>query len=98
MQYLVSPGMILIALLVHDFSILLETCWHGQDLAYHETDGDEVEDLYTLLAYVQGCIPTVNAVSSGAIASNYQRLRVENVSPPPCARHAHFAEIQRGAL
>jgi diphthamide synthase (EF-2-diphthine--ammonia ligase) len=41
-----------------------------------------VEDLYLLLAYIKACMPHVTAVSSGAIASDYQRLRVENV----CAR------------
>lgn len=50
-----------------------------QDLGYTPTPGDEVEDLYLLLAYVKECIPGVQAVASGAIASDYQRLRVENV-------------------
>lgn len=40
---------------------------------------DEVEDLYRLLACVQARVPGVEAVSSGAILSNYQRVRVENV-------------------
>ena len=50
-----------------------------QDLGYTPTDGDEVEDLYQLLAYVKESVPGVQAVASGAIASDYQRLRVENV-------------------
>ncbi|GLC43297.1 hypothetical protein PLESTF_000414800 [Pleodorina starrii] len=50
-----------------------------QDLGYSPTEGDEVEDLYQLLAYVKENVPGVQAVASGAIASDYQRLRVENV-------------------
>ena len=53
-----------------------------QRLAYAPTAGDEVEDLVALLREVQRRHPEVTAVSSGAIASDYQRLRVENV----CAR------------
>ena len=49
-------------------------------LQYTETEGDEVEDLFALLQQVQQALPAVNAVCSGAIASNYQRLRVENVA------------------
>ncbi|XP_071724831.1 diphthine--ammonia ligase [Rutidosis leptorrhynchoides] len=50
-----------------------------QELSYKLTPGDEVEDLFILLKEVKRQIPTVNAVSSGAIASDYQRLRVESV-------------------
>ncbi|KAG2444776.1 hypothetical protein HXX76_001519 [Chlamydomonas incerta] len=50
-----------------------------QDLGYTPTDGDEVEDLFQLLSYVKESVPGVQAVASGAIASDYQRLRVENV-------------------
>lgn len=50
-----------------------------QDLGYEPTAGDEVEDLYALLAYVKERLPGIEAVASGAIASDYQRLRVENV-------------------
>ena len=32
-----------------------------------------------MLAYVKHCIPGLEAVSSGAIASTYQRTRVEHV-------------------
>lgn len=49
------------------------------DLSYKTTPGDEVEDMYILLKEVKKQIPSVTAVSSGAIASDYQRLRVENV-------------------
>ncbi|CAA0823929.1 endoribonucleases [Striga hermonthica] len=50
---------------------------HG--LSYNMTPGDEVEDMFILLKEVKRQIPSVNAVSSGAIASDYQRLRVESV-------------------
>ncbi|KAI4364543.1 hypothetical protein MLD38_020619 [Melastoma candidum] len=50
-----------------------------QDLSYKKTLGDEVEDMYILLKEVKKQIPSVDAVSSGAIASDYQRLRVESV-------------------
>ncbi|XP_031277992.1 diphthine--ammonia ligase isoform X2 [Pistacia vera] len=43
------------------------------------TPGDEVEDMFILLNEVKRQIPSVTAVSSGAIASDYQRLRVESV-------------------
>ncbi|XAR60041.1 Diphthine--ammonia ligase [Bertholletia excelsa] len=48
-------------------------------LSYTMTPGDEVEDLFILLNEVKRQIPSVTAVSSGAIASDYQRLRVESV-------------------
>eukprot|EP01060_Flectonema_neradi_P035547 TRINITY_DN6577_c0_g1_i5.p1 TRINITY_DN6577_c0_g1~~TRINITY_DN6577_c0_g1_i5.p1 ORF type:complete len:622 (+),score=118.94 TRINITY_DN6577_c0_g1_i5:38-1903(+) len=41
---------------------------------------DEVERLYDLLSEVKKRFPEVTAVSSGAILSNYQRLRVESVA------------------
>lgn len=50
-----------------------------QDLTYTKCEGDEVEDLYRLIACVLQQHPEVTAVSSGAIASDYQRLRVEHV-------------------
>lgn len=50
-----------------------------QDLGYKVTPGDEVEDMFILLNEVKRQIPSVDAVSSGAIASDYQRLRVESV-------------------
>ena len=51
-------------------------------LVYERTEGDEVEDLHALLADVVAQVPGVQGVSSGAILSDYQRLRVESV----CAR------------
>ena len=53
-----------------------------QGMRYERTEGDEVEDLLTLLATVLREMPSVEAVCSGAILSNYQRYRVEDV----CAR------------
>ncbi|XP_072030489.1 uncharacterized protein [Amphiura filiformis] len=48
----------------------------GKD--YRPTEGDEVEDLYQLLLTVKREMG-IEAVSVGAILSNYQRVRVENV-------------------
>ncbi|XP_043119028.1 diphthine--ammonia ligase isoform X4 [Puntigrus tetrazona] len=45
---------------------------------YSQTEGDEVEDLYQLLKLVKEK-ERVEAVSVGAILSDYQRVRVENV-------------------
>ncbi|CAN6252872.1 unnamed protein product [Urochloa humidicola] len=50
-----------------------------QGLKYNITAGDEVEDMFALLSEVKRQIPSISAVSSGAIASDYQRLRVESV-------------------
>ncbi|MBA0618806.1 hypothetical protein Godav_028097 [Gossypium davidsonii] len=52
--------------------------WHHK-LSYQRTPGDEVEDMFILLNEVKKQIPSITAVSSGAIASDYQRLRVESV-------------------
>lgn len=43
------------------------------------TPSDEVEQLYQLLKVVKEEFPEVEGVTSGAILSNYQRYRVENV-------------------
>lgn len=51
----------------------------ARSLQYSITEGDEVEDLHALLAFVKSTHPDVQAVASGAIASDYQRLRVEHV-------------------
>ena len=53
----------------------------GLDYAPSDT-GDEVEDLTALLQRVVAADPAVRGVSVGAIASDYQRVRVESV----CAR------------
>ncbi|QDZ24659.1 diphthine--ammonia ligase [Chloropicon primus] len=49
------------------------------EMTYEETEGDEVEDLRCLLARVKETMPQVQAVSCGAIRSDYQRVRVEGV-------------------
>uniref|UniRef100_U9T664 Diphthine--ammonia ligase n=1 Tax=Rhizophagus irregularis (strain DAOM 181602 / DAOM 197198 / MUCL 43194) TaxID=747089 RepID=U9T664_RHIID len=50
-----------------------------QDADYQQTLGDETEDLYQLLKQVKEELPDIQAVSVGAILSNYQRVRVENI-------------------
>lgn len=50
-----------------------------QKMEYHQTDGDEVEDLFALLQRVIELYPDVEGVCTGAIFSDYQRCRVENV-------------------
>lgn len=52
------------------------------DYDYVPTAEDEVEDLYELLKTVKKDFPDVEGVSSGAIHSNYQKNRVEEI----CAR------------
>ncbi|XP_066584188.1 uncharacterized protein [Prorops nasuta] len=49
-----------------------------QEKYYYPTENDEVEDLYRLLTKVKEK-ENIDAVSSGAILSDYQRIRVENV-------------------
>ena len=52
----------------------------SRGMTYDPKKGDEVEDLYELLKRVkQEVAGGVEGVASGAILSNYQRLRVENV-------------------
>ncbi|KAF9290280.1 ATP binding domain 4 [Mortierella alpina] len=46
---------------------------------YVKTEQDETEDLYELLAMAKAAHPDLEAVSVGAILSNYQRIRVESV-------------------
>lgn len=48
------------------------------DKDYTPTPGDEVEDLYVLLKQIKDELQ-IEAVSVGAILSDYQRVRVENV-------------------
>jgi len=54
----------------------------SQELIYKPQEGDEIEDLSELLTGVKYRFPQVEAVVSGAVLSNYQRLRIEDV----CAR------------
>lgn len=51
----------------------------NQKLEYDKTIKDETEDLFRLLSKVKENHPDVEGVSVGAILSNYQRTRVENV-------------------
>lgn len=46
--------------------------------SYEPTDNDEVEDLYELLREIKDT-ENVKGVGCGAILSDYQRVRVENV-------------------
>ena len=50
----------------------------NQSSDYEQTKQDEVEDLYDLLVKIKSEIE-FDAVCSGAILSDYQRVRVENV-------------------
>ncbi|KAF9919266.1 hypothetical protein FBU30_011079 [Linnemannia zychae] len=50
-----------------------------QGADYVRTDQDETEDLFELLSAVKTAHPDLEAVSVGAILSNYQRIRVESV-------------------
>jgi diphthine-ammonia ligase len=50
-----------------------------QSLNYTTTTNDETEDLFRLLSRVKEVQPEIQGVSVGAILSNYQRARVENV-------------------
>ncbi|CAH8625129.1 unnamed protein product [Dicrocoelium dendriticum] len=52
-----------------------------RSLYYSGNDqSDEVEDLFHALSVIKREVPTVSYVSSGAILSDYQRIRVENVA------------------
>lgn len=50
-----------------------------KNLTYSLTQQDEVEDLYELLLEAKLQFPEINAVVSGAVMSEYQRIRVEDV-------------------
>ena len=60
-----------------------------QELSYAATEGDEVEDLAALVAAAKLRFPDLQGVTSGAIASDYQRLRVEAVRLIAHARKEH---------
>ncbi|KAK6440339.1 hypothetical protein LTR95_003442 [Oleoguttula sp. CCFEE 5521] len=53
---------------------------YGPHAAGEPSNHDETEDLTTLLITVIKAHPEVNAVSTGAILSDYQRTRVESVA------------------
>ena len=50
-----------------------------KNLTYSITSKDEIEDLYELLLEAKLKFPDLQAVVSGAVLSDYQRIRVENV-------------------
>ncbi|KAH8741771.1 PP-loop ATpase [Cryptosporidium ryanae] len=52
----------------------------NQEIDYKSTEGDEVEDLYNILKAVVDLYPDVRGVSCGAVMSNYQRSRLEEVA------------------
>ncbi|KAK3728142.1 hypothetical protein QZH41_019449, partial [Actinostola sp. cb2023] len=64
---------------------------------YVKNDQDEVEDLYQLLLSIKSKIE-FDAVSSGAILSDYQRVRVEHVDDSKVVIHSDDAFAQVGYL
>lgn len=73
-------GYISSALKVPLYQTELRRVSHCRRMLYRQCSNDEVEDLYDILCKVLSEIPDVTAVSSGAILSDYQRYRVENVT------------------
>uniref|UniRef100_A0A5K4F8B7 Diphthine--ammonia ligase n=2 Tax=Schistosoma mansoni TaxID=6183 RepID=A0A5K4F8B7_SCHMA len=73
-------GYISNALEVPLYQMELRRVSHCRRMLYRQCSNDEVEDLYDILCRVLSEIPDVTAVSSGAILSDYQRYRVENVT------------------
>ncbi len=62
---------------------LLRRPMSGQPIAIHSnsyepTEGDEVEDLFMLLRDCKEKFPEMEAITTGAVFSNYQKQRVEN--------------------
>ncbi|KAH9825386.1 ATPase (PP-loop superfamily) [Teratosphaeria destructans] len=53
---------------------------YGSVRAFSSSSPDETEDLVPLLTKVKAAHPDINAVSTGAILSDYQRTRVESVA------------------
>lgn len=51
----------------------------NKELNYTKTENDEVENLYELVSEAIQKFPEIKAVCSGAILSNYQKNRVENI-------------------
>ncbi|KAH9637441.1 hypothetical protein HF086_012054 [Spodoptera exigua] len=58
----------------------------NQGKNYQPTENDEVEDLYRLLSKVKNDLD-IEAVAVGAILSDYQRIRVENVDEKELVLH-----------
>jgi diphthine-ammonia ligase len=62
---------------------LLRRPMAGKPIAIHSneyapTEGDEVEDLFLLLQDCKARYPEMEAITTGAVFSNYQKQRVEN--------------------
>jgi len=53
---------------------------HARSYSSTGVDSDETESLLPLLTRVKAAHPTLNAVSTGAILSDYQRTRIESVA------------------
>lgn len=51
----------------------------NKELIYEKTENDEVENLYELIYEAKIKYPQIQSVCSGAILSNYQKNRVENI-------------------
>lgn len=51
----------------------------NQDMEYTQQEGDEVEDLFLLLQDIKASGISFDAISVGAIHSNYQRIRGEDI-------------------
>lgn len=51
----------------------------NKKLYYSPEKEDEIEDLYELVKEAKEKMPDIEAVASGAILSDYQRTRVENI-------------------
>ncbi|KAM0676136.1 diphthine--ammonia ligase [Gurleya vavrai] len=60
------------------FTYKTKSICKNENLSYEPTDNDEVEDLYDALYDISRNIK-FDALSSGAVLSNYQKNRVENV-------------------
>ena len=58
----------------------------ASDNIHQEEDHDETDDLLSLLIQVKSHHPEIDALSAGAILSNYQRIRVEHVASHPSLR------------
>ncbi|EEA06600.1 uncharacterized protein CMU_012740 [Cryptosporidium muris RN66] len=52
----------------------------NKEMQYISTYGDEVEDLYKALKYIKENYPYIEGISCGAIMSNYQRCRLEEIA------------------
>ncbi|KAH8867575.1 Diphthine--ammonia ligase [Schistosoma japonicum] len=73
-------GLISSALKVPLYQMELHKLCQCKRMLYHECADDEVEELYKILSRVLSEIPEITGVSSGAILSDYQRYRIENVT------------------